>query len=412
MFKKIQDIKFIPRAIWIIGFSGFLINVSTAIVFGLSTGFMRYQIGMSIGSVGKIQNLVEALSYVIKFASGIFSDIFRRRKILMLLGLGFIAISKPIIAGAQTVFGVFLARGIDRIGNGIQSTPRDALIGDLSDPSVRGQAFGLRYTLSVAGSALGSFLAILLMFWTGDNYRLIFLLAGIPCAVAFLFLLLYVPDPIAEEKNESFLTKALIMYKEMGLLGSKFWQLILIVFVFMLCRYGEAPLILNAIEQFGLPERYAPTIMVGYNLVTSLIAYPVGFLSDKIGRERILMLGVICALIANLMISYASNLFMMYIGVAAWGAQIGITTTMFIALIADYAPVYLRGTAFSIFYCISAISVLISGHIYELCIEHCGSLTMPFRVGAVFSFLALILILLFMSKKPELEKITQNSVVK
>ena len=153
MFKKIQDIKFIPRAIWIIGLSGFLINVSTAIVFGLSTGFMRYQIGMSIGSVGKIQNLVEALSYVIKFASGIFSDIFRRRKILMLLGLGFIAISKPIIAGAQTVFGVFLARGIDRIGNGIQSTPRDALIGDLSDPSVRGQAFGLRYTLSVAGSA-------------------------------------------------------------------------------------------------------------------------------------------------------------------------------------------------------------------------------------------------------------------
>ncbi len=360
---------------------------------------MRYQIGMSVGSVGKVQGLVEALSYGVKFASGIFSDLFRRRKALMLIGFGLIAVSKPIIACSTTMLAVLLARGIDRIGNGIQSTPRDALIGDLSEPSVRGQAFGIRQTLTVAGSALGAFLAIQLMLWTGDNYRLIFMLAGIPCFIAFVFLFLFVPDPIAEESKQSVWKKLRIMKKEMNLLEGRFWKLIFVVFVFMLCRYGEAPLILNAIEQMGLPERYASTIMICYNVVTSLIAYPVGFLSDRIGREKILMLGVFCAIVANLIIANATNLFSMYIGVGFWGAQIGITLTMFVALIADYSPVSLRGTALSIFYCVSAISVLIAGHIYEFCVEYFGNLSMPFRMGAFFSTIALFLIMILIKPK-------------
>lgn len=360
---------------------------------------MRSQLGFSIGSVGKIQGLVEALSYGVKFTSGFFSDLFRKRKLLMLFGFGLIALSKPIIALSSTILMVFAARALDRIGNGIQSTPRDALIGDLSPPDIRGSAFGLRSTLTVAGSAFGAFLAIKLMMWTGGNYRLIFMLAGIPCFLAFIFLWFFVQDPIANEKKESLIKKINIMRKELKLLEKHYWKLILVVFVFMLCRYGEAPLILNAIEKMGLPEHYASTVMVCYNIVTALISYPVGFLSDKIGRERILLLGILCTIIANFIIAHATNLTWMYVGVAFWGAQIGITQTMFFSLISDYAPIHLRGTAFSVFYFVSFIAVLIASHIYEFCVECYGNLSMPFLIGTVFSCAALILTIILLKPK-------------
>jgi len=388
--RKFNSFKLVPKSIWIIGVSGFLINIATSLVFGLSTGFMRCHLGFSVGSTGKIQSLVESLSYIVKFTSGIFSDVFRRRKLLMLFGFALIAISKPIIAMSSTVLFVFLARAIDRIGNGIQSTPRDALIGDLADEKSRGQAFGLRQTLTYIGSTLGAFLAMYMLVWMNNNYRLIFMLASIPCAIAFIFLALFVPDPIAQEKQLSLWAKLSSMKNEIKVLEKNYWKLIFVVFVFMLCRYGEAPLVLAALEHSHLSEGYAPTVNVCYNIVTFLVAYPVGVVSDRIGREKILAFGILCAVIANILLAHASNLYWFFIGIAFWGAQMATTMTIFTALITDYSSIHLRGTALSIYYFVSFVAVLIAGHIYEFCVEN-FTLSTPFMAGAAFSFIALIL---------------------
>ncbi|USO02219.1 MAG: MFS transporter [Alphaproteobacteria bacterium] len=400
--RKFTGLKLVPKSIWAIGIAGFLINIATSLVFGLSTGFMRCYLGFSVGSTGKIQSLVESLSYIVKFTSGIFSDVLRRRKLLMLFGFGLIVISKPIMAFSSTVFFVFLARAIDRIGNGIQSTPRDALIGDLASKESRGQSFGLRQTLTYIGSSLGALLSIYMMIWTNSNYKFIFMLAGIPCLIAIIFLTFFVPDPIADEKKVSFRGKLSIMRQEVKILEKHYWKLILVVFVFMLCRYGEAPLVLTALEKLHLPENYAATVNICYNVVTSLTAYPIGVLSDRVGRERILMLGICCAIIANLILAHANSLCWLYLGVAFWGAQIAITMTIFTALITDYSSIHLRGTALSIYYFVSFLAVLIAGHIYEFCVES-FSLSAPFMVGAVFSFISLLLTLVFLRPTEKIE---------
>lgn len=390
-FKRITAV---PKSIWVIAISGFLINVATSIIFGLSSCFMRSTLGISIGCVGKIQGVVEALSYGVKFTSGIFSDFFRKRKLLMIIGFTLIAISKPIIAFAGSIFVVFLARAIDRIGNGIQSTPRDALIADLSSHEVRGQCFGIRQALTVAGSATGALLAIELMYFTGADYRFIFMLSTIPCVIAFTFLILFVRDPISEEKPTNFMNKIKVMREELKLLKHNYWKLIIIVSVFMLCRYGEAPLILNATERLKLPPQYATTVMICYNGITSLIAYPIGYWSDRIGREKLLIFGFIFIILSNIFLALSENLIGMYLGVAFWGAQIGTTQTMFISLIADYSPIHLRGTALSVFYFVSFVSVLIASHIYDYSL-HYGNMATPFFVGIIFGVAALILSLIF-----------------
>ena len=223
--------------------------------------------------------------------------------------------------------------------------------------------------------------------------------------ISFLFVLFFVPDPIAEEKDhtvsQTVFQKFHTMRSETMVLKKNYWILMGITFIFMLSRYGEAPLILNALETMGLPERFAPAIMICYNAVNSFVSYPIGFLSDRIGREKVLMMGMGCAIIANVLIAKASSMFLMFIGVAFWGAQMSITLTMFIALIADYSPMNVRGTALGIFYFISFVAVLLGSQIYAFCIENFGTLSSPFIAGILFSGIALLLTMIFLKSIQE-----------
>lgn len=384
----------IPLSIWMIGIASGLLNITSSLIFSLSGLFLNSR-GITIDWISTLEHTVESLAHLMKVFSGVISDFFRRRKTLILIGFGLSMLSRPLLAlgvtflAATTAFIVmFISRVMERIANGLQSTPRDALVADLSPKDIKGECFGLRQTLTTAGSFIGALLAMLFMNLTSGNYERIFWYATIPPVIAFLILCFYVKE---EKRTKEVIQDAVdrakvtghehngapqhaqssdvktfghlgrMIWKKMVELGKPFWCIMLVVMIFMLARVSEAILSLHALQTHGLPATWVPIIGVIYNTVTSFSSYPIGRLSDQMPRAYVLMLG--CGLLvgADVLLGYAPNLYVVFIGVALWGAQIGITQSMFLALIADHVPQNLRGTGFGLFYLFCAFSTFVAG---------------------------------------------------
>lgn len=360
----------IPLSIWAIGTASCLLNITSSLVFALSAPYMN-SLGLSIQLISTLEHIVEGIAYVMKVFSGIISDYFRRRKTIMIIGFGMATFSRPVFALSVATFTVsmmytiiFLSRAFERIGNGMQSTPRDALVADLSPKDIKGECFGLRTALTNAGSFIGAGIATIAMYLTSNNYGQIFWMACIPPIIALIILSVFVKDSKLkpeEMENKTTPKRHPLHLSDMSRLGKPFWFLMIVVTVFMLARVSESLLMLHAQNNFAMPEHWVPMVVLIYNAANSLTAYPVGRFSDRMPRHYILALGCFCLVLADLLLALAPNLTVALIGVAVWGIQRGITESMFLALIADYVPADLRGTAFGIFYLFSAGSIVLAG---------------------------------------------------
>jgi|GEM_PF-6098630 len=392
MFHRIRkNVSNIPSGVFAISFANFLMNISTALVFGLSTCYMKQCLHMSTGNVAFLQNFVDALSFFFKTFSGVLSDFIRRRKAIIILGFLCIAVAKPILAAATTPVLVLIARMFDRMGNGIQSVPRDALVGDLSDKSNRGQCFGMKNTLATFGSLLGGVLGYGLMRLTGNNYSLTFLAGTIPCTLAIMIFFIGVDDPLhdatADKKKNSYTFLWAARH-----LGKEFWKLMLVMFLFMCSRFGESTLVLNAMEAQHISPAATSLILVLYNGTYSLVSYPIGFLSDRIGRKKLLLCGFFVMVLSQICLGLSSvSLPLMYLGILLWGGQLGITNSISYALTNDYIPMNeLRGTALSILNLLSAIATILAGGVFRL-MSNEYSLKLAFLYGLCMSASALLL---------------------
>ena len=346
---------------------------------------------MSTGNVAFLQNFVDALSFFFKTFSGVLSDFIRRRKAIIILGFLCISIAKPLLAAATTPALVLIARMFDRMGNGIQSVPRDALVGDLSDKTNRGQCFGMKNTLATFGSLLGGILGYGLMRLTGDNYSLTFLAGTIPCTMAIMIFIIGVDDPLYEKtatkKNNTYTFLWAAKH-----LGKDFWKLMLVMFLFMCSRFGESTLVLNAMETQNISPAATSLILVLYNGTYSLVSYPIGFLSDRIGRKKLLLWGFVVMALAQLCLGLSSlSLPFMYLGTLLWGGQLGITNSISYALTNDYIPMNeLRGTALSILNLLSAVATILAGGVFRL-MSNDYSIKMAFLFGLIMSVIAFVL---------------------
>ncbi len=387
----IRNISAIPIGVFAISFASFLMNISTSLVFGLATCYMKQNLNMSTGNIAFLQNFVDALSFFFKMSSGVISDFIKRRKAIVIFGFLCITVAKPILAVATTPVLVLIARIFDRMGNGIQAVPRDALVGDLANDSNRGQCFGMKNTLATFGSFLGAILGYGLMRLTNDNYSLTFLTGTIPCTLAILVFTIGTTDPlhdhtIVQKKNKyTFLWAA-------KHLGKDFWKLMLIMFLFMCSRFGDATLILNAMETQHIAPANTNLIVVMYNATYSLSAYPMGFLSDRIGRKKLLLFGFLIMILSQLCLGLSiESSAIMYLGVLLWGVQLGISNSISYTLANDYIPKNeLRGTALSIMNLLWAIATILAGGMFRILTQD-FSIQMSFVFGMGMSFLAFVL---------------------
>lgn len=388
-----NTVKFkIPISIWAIGFASMLLNISTVMVFGVVALYLKQILGAGTGFIVMLEGFFEAMAFVMKLLSGLISDYLRRPKKVMMLGFSMVTLSRPIFALFATVPMVIIARLFDRLGNGMQSTPRDALVGDLAPDGAKGACFGLRNAMATAGSFIGGMLGILAMFLANQDIQQVFMWASIPASVGFFLLLIFVKDP--HEKEVTADKKPIrhpLHFKDLARLGKPYWLLMIVAVVFMSSRIGESMLVLHATHSFGMDPSFAHGILILYNCTNSLFSYPVGLLSDRLGRYGFLSLSFIILIVADAFLGFSNSLPVMLIGVALWGIQIGMSQDMFLCIIADQIPEDLRGTGIGFYYLINSIGLLLAGFIGGSLADKYDQFV-TFMGSGLIAFFALILL--------------------
>jgi MFS family permease len=378
----------IPRGIWVLGFVSLLMDVSSELIHSLLPVFMVTALGASALAVGIVEGIAESTALIVKVFSGALSDWLGKRKALAALGYGLGALSKPLFALATTVPTVLGARFMDRIGKGIRGAPRDALVADLAPPEIRGAAFGLRQSLDTVGAFLGPLLAIALMVLLAGDFRAVFWFAVVPAGVAVLLLVLGVEDPgkaasAAKPVNP-------VRWSTLAVLGGAYWLVVAAGAVFTLARFSEAFLILRA-QQWGLPDSYAPLVLVVMNVVYAVSAYPLGELADRMSHRRLLGWGLGLLIAADLVLAQAGSLAAVAVGVALWGLHMGMTQGLLAAMVADTAPAGLRGTAYGVFSLASGVAMLVASVLAGALWDVLGAAA-TFYAGAGLSAVALVLV--------------------
>lgn len=379
----------LPKSIWVLGFVSMLMDISSEMIHSLLPMFMVGTLGISVFAVGLIDGIAESTTLLVKVFSGALSDRLGKRKALAVFGYGMSAFTKPLFAIAQGMGMLLTARLMDRIGKGIRGAPRDALIADITPPSIRGEAFGLRQSLDTIGAVAGPLLASGLMLLWANDFRQIFWLAVIPGLAAMLLLFFGVHEPVTVAIRNPGNPVSLHNLRRMG---RSYWWVVIMGSIFTLARFSEAFLVLRA-QQLAIPVALVPLVMVAMNLVYSASAYPFGKLSDRISHQKLLAAGLAVLIASDLMLGYSTQWAGLLGGIALWGVHMGMTQGLLASMVAASAPADLRGTAFGFFNLASGVGLLLASVIAGLLWQEFGA-AFTFYTGAVFAGLSLLALLL------------------
>jgi MFS family permease len=368
------------------GFGSLFMDVSSEMIHSLLPVFMVSVLGASMVTVGLIEGIAEATAAVLKVFSGTLSDRLGKRKLLMVLGYGLAAVSKPIFPLATSIGWVFTARFVDRVGKGIRGAPRDALVADITPESARGAAYGLRQALDSVGALLGPLLAVAFMIWLAQDIRAVMWLAAVPAFIAVGVLVIYIREPESAPGRGP--ARAPLSLADIGRLPLRYWLVVLLGAVFTLARFSEAFLVLRA-GDVGLALGYVPLVMVVMNLFYAGAAYPAGAAADSVSPRTLLLIGLALLVAADLVLAAAGGARAVLAGAALWGLHMAATQGLLSKLVADRVPADLRGTAFGLFNLVSGGALLLASVIAGALWSALGP-GATFLAGAAFAALAAI----------------------
>ncbi|MFN6519123.1 MAG: MFS transporter [Nostoc sp. CreGUA01] len=331
----------IPRTVWVLGFVSLLTDISSEMINSLLPLFLVSALGANVLTVGIIEGIAEATASVLKVFSGVLSDYLGHRKGLAVFGYGLSTFVKPLFAVATSPTGVLIARFGDRVGKGIRVAPRDALVADSTKSEVRGAAYGLRQSLDTIGAFLGPLTAFVLMATSQNNFRLVFWLALIPGFLAVALLTAGISEPTETQAKRS----NPLQWQALRSLGQKYWVLVAVALLFNLGNSSNAFLLLRA-EQIGISASLIPLTLMVMNMAYSFSAYPIGILSDRLGKFGLLVGGFILYALVYLGFAFAQAPWQVWGLFALYGLHLGMSKGLLLALVANSIPANLRGTAF------------------------------------------------------------------
>ena len=396
----------LPRTIWALGLVSLFMDVSSEMIHSLLPIYLVSVMGASALTVGVIEGVAEATASITKIFSGAISDWMGQRKVLAVIGYGLAAITKPAFPLANSVVWLVTARFLDRIGKGIRGAPRDALVADLAPPGMRGAAFGLRQSLDTVGAFLGPALAILLMWLTLDNFRIVFWVAVIPAFLSVAVLVFGVSEP--ERPIGLRKVRAPLSLGELSRMGTAYWWITSLATAFTLARFSEAFLILRA-QQAGLAIVLVPLVLVVMNVTYALAAYPLGALSDRINKVTVLMAGIVVLVAADLVLAIGGSVGVVGIGVVLWGLHMGFTQGLLASLVAETSPPELRGTGFGVFNMAGGVALLMASIVAGYLWDAAGPAT-TFLAGAGIAVLTLAALVAVRLRLPRLGAVREGGL--
>lgn len=392
----------LPSGIFAISLFGLFLGMSTTMVYSQLTLFLSNELHITISKVAFIDGLVEFCSFLTRIVAGFISDFTRDRKLLLFVGCGVTLLARPMIAFAHSAFMVLGIQTFERIGNGLQATPRDALIADLSDRARRGRSFGFSRSMKTFGALLGTPIAICIMYLTADNFRTVFLCAVVPVILAIICLVSVKTHRLGaktEQKRENPFKK-----KYLKSLDGAFWKLLALALVFELGHFTEH--LFPAYVSNFLPTTFCGVISMCVSVGQVLLAFPIGYLADKYGKGkfiRVCMLFMVCANLAFISAPYLPDqalsigickipvpVIAIAAGALLWGGQLSAIQGLFLTLISEQVHFSLRATAMGVYYCAVGAAYFIASWIGGNIWEHLGS-HFTFAYSISFSVLALLL---------------------
>lgn len=321
-----------------LGLVSFFTDVSSEMIYPLLPLFLTGVLGAGPAYLGMIEGVAESTASLLKLFSGVLSDRVGRRKLLVLTGYSFSTVMRPLIGAATSPLAVLLIRAGDRVGKGVRTSPRDALIADSVDASVRGKAYGFHRSMDHAGALVGPLIATLLLgSWVRD-LRSVFWLAAIPGIIAVLIIVFKVRE--VEPRHTSSAPVRLSM-----LPAGPLRRYLLVLFLFTLGNSSDAFLLLKA-GKLGVPAFRIPLLWTFFHLVKMLSTTPFGALSDRIGRRSVILAGWCVYAASYVAFAFASNELQIWAIFAVYGLFYGLTEGVEKALLADLCHPSLRGVAF------------------------------------------------------------------
>lgn len=344
--KLTAGIRELPRNVWAVSLTSFLMDVSSEMVVNLLPLFLANVLGVKTNIIGVIEGVAEAVASILKLFSGWLSDRLRARKWLAVVGYGVSVFSKPLFYFAAAWGAVAAARWADRVGNGIRTAPRDALLADSIDERRRGLAFGFHRAADTAGAMFGLLIALAIV-WAAQRvavtlsanvFRTIVLVSIVPAIMAVASLAFLSRDVLVAGQ------RAAPKFALRGL-GKPFLTLMLIVGIFDLGNSSDAFLVLRA-QNLGVSVAGILAMLITFNLIYTLISTPAGALSDRIGRRKIIIGGWIAYAVIYLGFALARTSAQVWVLFALYGLYYGTAYGTAKALVADLVPAHLRGTAY------------------------------------------------------------------
>ena len=370
----------LPAAVYALGATSLLNDAASEMIYPLMPLFLTVSIGAGAATLGIIEGSADALSSVLKLVSGQVSDRLGRRKPLVVAGYVLASLARPLVAFARTAAFVLVVRLVDRVGKGLRSSPRDALIADVTPPALHGRAFGVHEAMDHAGAVIGPLLAYALL-QVGLGTRTVFLLSAIPALAACLL----VAGLVREPPRPAPAPPAASPPPSPGgtVLSRPFLGYLAAVTLFALGNSSDAFLILRAHEA-GLPWDAAPLLWSVHHLIKAAIGAWAGGLADRLGRRWALALGWLVYAGIYVGFAFAHSRTAVVALFVAYGLHFALVAGAQKAVVAELVPAFARARGFGVYHMCVGLAALPASVLFGVLYQRWGG-TAAFLTGAALA---------------------------
>ncbi len=379
------------RNVILLGIVSFLNDASSEMIAPVLPIFLTNVLSAGKIASGSVMGLIESFSSLFKVLFGYVSDRMERRKLFVFIGYSISGISKALLAFVTSAYDFLAVRTLDRVGKGIRTSPRDAIISESVSKSESGRSFGFHRMLDTFGAVIGPVFAILFLTYIGmERIRLLFLLSIIPCLIA-LFILTFVRER-GKGRMEKKKPRIATAFAKREL---RFF--LLCVLISSLGRYSYAFTIWRAEELgFGIVQDVAFYML--FNIVYGLSAYPVGIYSDKVGKGITTVIGFALFSVSSILFAVSDNLPLLLLAFAIFGIATAIEDTVPRAYMSDLAGEFEKGTVIGAYHTIYGICVFPASLIVSLLWQN-FSLSHGFMYAAFMNGVAAVILAILLSRK-------------